>query len=150
MKRLIGLLVFGVTLAGGQTPEVFPWWDRPIVRNLDLSPEQQRQIRETVRECRDRLIELRANVQKAEAGLQDQMNEDRVDETKANEAVERVVATRGDLLRAVSRMTVRLRAVLTPEQWQRLRRRLAEQRQPLRRGPAGRGRFAPSPPEPDL
>ena len=41
-----------------QAPEAFPWWDRPIAQNLNLSPEQQKQIQATVREFRDRLIEL--------------------------------------------------------------------------------------------
>ncbi len=41
MKRLILLLVVAVAFAMAQAPEDFPWWDRPIAQNLNLSPEQQ-------------------------------------------------------------------------------------------------------------
>jgi Spy/CpxP family protein refolding chaperone len=154
MKRLIGLLIFTAAFAMAQAPDAFPWWDRPIAKNLNLSPEQQKQIQATVREYRDRLIELRANVQKAEARLQDEMNEDQVNEARANDAIEKVVAARSEMLRSVSQMSLKLRTVLTPEQWQRLRMRLAPQRQQLRqqlRGGMGAKRQpAPPPPSPDM
>ena len=84
-------------LAMAQAPETSAWWDRPIAKNLNLSPEQQKQIQATVREYRDRLIEQRANVQKAEASLQDEMNEDQVNEARASEAIEKLVAARSEM-----------------------------------------------------
>lgn len=129
MKKLVGLLVFCATLAWAQSPEMTAWWDSPVVQNLNLSRDQQIQIRTRVREYRDRLIERRAAVQKAEGNLQDVMNEDQVNEARAQEAIDRVVAARGDLLRSVSQMSLRLRLVLTPEQWQTLKARQAGQRQ---------------------
>jgi Spy/CpxP family protein refolding chaperone len=154
MKRLIGLLIFTAAFAMAQAPEAFPWWDRPIAQNLNLSPEQQQQIRATVREYRDRLIEQRANVQKAEARLQDEMNEDQVNEARANDAIEKLVAARSEISRTVSQMSLKLRVVLTPQQWQRLRGRIVqrgqEQLQQMRRGPGAlRKQPAPAPPGPD-
>ena len=133
MKKLVGLLVFCGTLAWAQSPEMTAWWDSPVVQNLNLSREQQTQIRTRVREYRDRLIEQRAAVQKAEGNRQDVMNEDQVNEGRAQEAIDRVVAARGDLLRSVSQMSLRLRLVLTPEQWQTLRARRAGQRQQVQK-----------------
>ena len=133
MKKLVGLLVFCATLAWAQSPEMTAWWDSPVVQNLNLSRDQQTQIRTRVREYRDRLIEQRAAVQKAEGNLQDVMNEDQVSEGRAQEAIDRVVAARGDLLRSVSQMSLRLRLVLTPEQWQTLKARQAGQRQQLQK-----------------
>ena len=154
MKRLVGLLIVAAAFAMAQAPDDFPWWERPIAKNLNLSPEQQKQIRATVREYRDRLIELRANVQKAEARLQDEMNEDQVNEARASEAIEKLVAARSEMMRAVSQMSLKLRTVLTPQQWQRLRMRLSQQGQPLRqqmRGGMGPKRQpAPPPPGPDM
>ncbi len=152
MKRLIVLLVVTVAFAMAQAPENFPWWDRPIAQNLNLSPEQQKQIQATVREYRDRLIEQRANVQKAEARLQDEMNEDQVNEARANDAIEKLVAARSEIARTFSQMSLKLRVVLTPQQWQKLRARIGqrgqEQRQQMRRGP-GAMRKQTAPPGPD-
>ncbi len=106
MKRLIGLMLLTVALACAQEPEMFAWWDRPIARNLNLSPEQEQQIRAAVREYRDRLIEQRAAVQIAEGNLRDLMNEDQVNEPKTREAIDKVVAARGELMRTVSQMTL--------------------------------------------
>jgi Spy/CpxP family protein refolding chaperone len=154
MKRLIVLLIVAVASAMAQGPEGFPWWERPIAKNLNLSPEQQKQIQATVREYRDRLIEQRAIVQKAEARLQDEMNEDQVSEARANDAIEKLVAARSEMARTVSQMSLKLRVVLTPQQWQRLRERIVQQgpqqRQQMRRGPgAMRKQPAPGPPGPD-
>ena len=69
------VMLFAVLLAGSllaQPPRgFFPWWDRPVAKDLNLTVPQMRQIRMTVREYRDKLIEYRAAVEKAEAGLQD-------------------------------------------------------------------------------
>ena len=90
MKKLLGLIVITAGWALAQGPGFFPWWDSPLVRDLNLSEDQRKQIRATVREYRDQLIEQRAELQKAEANLQDFMNEDQVDESKATEAIEKV------------------------------------------------------------
>jgi len=136
MKRLVFLFAIAAALCFGQALEDFAWWDSPIAQNLNLTPEQQQQIRATVREFRDRLIEQRAGVQKAEAGFMDFLNDDQVNEAKAKESVDKLVVARGDLMRSVSLMSLRLRAVLTPQQWQELQRRRAQQRP---QGPQGRG-----------
>lgn len=137
MKRLTFLFALAAALCFGQALENFAWWDSPIAQNLNLTPEQQKQIRGTVREFRDRMIEQRAGVEKAEAGFMDFLNEDQVNEARAKESVEKLVVARGDLMRSVSQMSLKLRAVLTPQQWQELQRRRGPQ------GPRGRGAFAP-------
>ncbi len=127
-----GLLLAAVlalpAVARAQGVGMIPWWDRPIAANLGLSDDQNRQIREVVRGSRDHLIELRAAVQKAEAGLRDDMNDEKVDPQKAEAAIDKVVAARAELMRAVSQMSLKLRMVLTLQQWQELERR--QQRMP--------------------
>jgi Spy/CpxP family protein refolding chaperone len=140
MKRFVFLFAVAAALCFGQALDDFAWWDSPIAQNLNLTPEQQKQIRGTVREFRDRLIEQRAGVQKAEAGFMDFLNDDQVNEAKAKEAIDKLVVARGDLMRSVSQMSLRLRAVLTPQQWQDVQRRRAQQRP---QGPQGRGALAP-------
>jgi len=156
MTRLALLCVFAAALAWGQAMDGFAWWDSPIVQNLNLNPDQQRQIRATVREFRDRMIEQRASVQKAEANLTDFMNEDQVNEAKGKDVIDKLVIARSDLMRSLSQMSLKLRTVLTPEQWQQLQRRRAglaaegrgalplAQRQQLQQRPRGRGAMAPA------
>jgi Spy/CpxP family protein refolding chaperone len=130
------LLLAMSTGARAQAPGMSVWWDRPVARDLGLSEEQSRKIRETVRESRDRLIQLRGAVQGAEAALRDEMSEEKVDPARAEAAIDRVVAARGELMRAVSRMSLKLRIILTTAQWQELEKR--EGVTPLGRGVMGR------------
>jgi Spy/CpxP family protein refolding chaperone len=122
-KLLVAMLVVLPALAEAQISGMYPWWDGPIARDLGLTEEQNRQIREVVKASRDHLIELRGTVQKAEAELRDEMNDERVDSGSAEAAIERVVAARSELMRAVSQMSLKLRMILTLSQWQELQRR---------------------------
>ncbi len=121
-----------------------PWWNSPLVQNLDLNEAQQKEIRTTVREYRGHLMDLREAVQRADSDLQMALDQTPLDQRKANEAIEHLATARGELTRTISQMTLRLRTILTNEQWQELQKRQAERRP----GPLGRGkngRFAPPP-----
>lgn len=121
LRTAVMLSTLGAAFA--QAPGMFPWWDSPIARNLGLSDQQQRQIRSTVEEARGALSRIRAEVHEADLELAAVMNEDTVDPLRADAAVERVVAARSELTRSVTQMGLRLRLLLTPEQWQELQRR---------------------------
>ncbi len=100
-----------------------PWWDSSVTRDLNLTDAQTKQIRTTVQEFRGRMFDLREAVNKAEGELQAAFNEDPVDQKKASDAIDRLVAARGDLMRATSQMDLKLRTVLTAQQWQELKNR---------------------------
>jgi Spy/CpxP family protein refolding chaperone len=124
MKKVICFTLLSVAAAFAQPPRgMFPWWESGLVRDLNLSEEQQKQIQSTVREYRDRMIDLRAAVQKAEAQVQDLMNEDKPDVRRSNEAIDKLVNARSELTRVFSQMGFRIRGVLTQEQWRELQRR---------------------------
>ena len=112
-------------------PELTAWWDQPIVHDLGLSDEQFRQIRATVAESRDRLIQLRGAVDSAEAILRDIMDTERIDTRSAEAAIEQVVATHAEMMRAVSLMSLKLRLILTTAQWQELQKRESQPPPPL-------------------
>jgi Spy/CpxP family protein refolding chaperone len=76
--------------------------------------------------------------------LVDEMSEDKVDTARANAAIDKVVSARGELMRAVSQMSLKLRQVLTISQWQELRRRGAQRIL----APGGRRQRAGAPPNP--
>lgn len=123
MRTLI-LLLLGAGVAAAQPPRgFFPWWDSPIVSELNLTEEQRKQVQETVQQFRTKLIDQRAAVAKAEDDAEEIFNDDNVDPKKANEAIERLIAARSDLTRTFVQMSLRLRLILTPEQWKELRRR---------------------------
>lgn len=100
-----------------------PWWDGALASDSNLTDGQRKQILQTRREFRSRMIDLRTAIDKAEADLAAAFNDDPVDPRKANEAIERLVTVRGDLFRATSQMELRMRSVLTAQQWQELQNR---------------------------
>src|SRR5579872_4594981 len=104
------------------------WWNSPIVQNMDLSETQRKDIRGTVRQYRGHLMDLREAVQRADGDLEIALNESPLDQRKANDAIDRLATARGELTRTLSQMTLRLRTILTNEQWQELQRRTAERR----------------------
>jgi Spy/CpxP family protein refolding chaperone len=94
-----------------------------VARDLNLTDAQNQQIRATVQEYRGRMSELREAVNTAEGALEAAFNEDPVDQRKANDAIDRLVGARGELTKAVSQMDLKLRTILTVQQWQELQQR---------------------------
>ena len=127
-----------------------PWWDSPVVQDLNLTEAQQTEIRATVKEYRDRVVDIRKAIESADRDLEAVFNnENPVDQRKASEAIERLAGARGDMTRALSQMSLKLRTVLSAEQWQELQRRQPGRLGPAlggRRGPGGRPNRAPSAP----
>ena len=123
MLRTAVLALILSASAFAQMPKGFyAWWSKPIVNTLDLSRAQKQQIRSTVLQYRPHLVEVRAEIAKAETDLETEFNRNPVDQAKANQAVERLIAARGDLTRTLSQMSLKLRTVLTEKQWQELQR----------------------------
>jgi len=125
MRRVLAVCVVlaGVSLFGQASKG--PWWNGQTIKELNLNADQMRQMRETVREYRPRLQELRASVQKAEQDLENVFNADTIDNQKANEAIDHLVAARSDLSRTLAQMGLKLRTVLTLQQWEEVQKRFA-------------------------
>src|SRR5713226_9142277 len=95
MKALrILLLALLATAALAQNRANFPWWNSPVTGDLGLTPAQNQKIRQIVRAYRNRLLDSRNNVQKAEGELEDLMNEGEVDSEAAKPVIERVSSAR--------------------------------------------------------
>jgi len=103
---------------------IYAWWSRPeLAKDLNLTPAQRQQIHATVQQYRPHLLNVRSEVERAEQELADQFNRNPVDPNKANEAIARLVDARSDLTRTLSELSLKLRLVLTDQQWQELQRR---------------------------
>ena len=157
-RYLLALILIALPALAQMPRGVFNWWDSPIAKDLNLTEDQNRQIRAIVKEYRIKLIDLRATTEKAEAEFEDVFNEESFDQRRANEALDRLVNARTELMRGFSQMSLRLRALLTPEQYRELlKRRPRNLQQQMKRGdpvqrrngrPPGQPAGQPPPPPP--
>ncbi|HUF16651.1 MAG TPA: periplasmic heavy metal sensor [Thermoanaerobaculia bacterium] len=117
------------------------WWNRPeIVRQLNLTPQQQTRLDNVFRRHADGLIDLRAEVQKRSIDLRSELDRQQLDREAIQQAAKRVGSARSDLFERELLLLVDMRAELTAEQWNRFRRVLnvregAARRQEQRRNP---------------
>ena len=125
-KYVLACLILAVPAAlsaQGARGGLFPWWDSPMVSGLDLTEAQRTEIRSVIQEYRGHIMEVRDAVQKAESDLDQVFNEDTVDQRRGTEAIDRLTKARAEMTKSVSELSLRMRAVLTTQQWQDLRQR---------------------------
>ena len=123
----------GVLLAQMQMPLGGVCRQEKTARDINLSEAQQKEIKKICKDSFKKVFDLREAWNKAESELQTAFDETPVDQMKSNVAIEHLTAARSDLFRATSQMDLKIRMVLTDEQWQELKKR-------ERRGPGGPGR----------
>ena len=154
---LLVVLLIAPVMAQGPMGS-FPWWEGQIASELNLTEAQRQQVDSIQREYRTKMIDGRATMEKAELTLEDAMNADPFDLRRATDAANKVADARNDLTRNLTQMSLRLRAVLTKEQWEKARARSPRPggprfdgrggRGPGDRGPNGRGPNRGGPPPP--
>lgn len=114
------------------------WWkDSEIVKKLELSEAQVGRIEQTFLEYRLRLIDLRADLEKQELGLQPLLDADRPDEAKVAAQIDLITTARGKLEKENALMLLAIRQGLSVEQWKRLQAFQQERGPGSRLGPAG-------------
>lgn len=124
------------------------WWDRPeMVKRLEITPEQQKQIEAVFQQSRPHLIDLRANLEKEEVQMGDFMRGPQLDDAKILPAIDRIAQARAELEKANARLMLAVRHALTPEQWRKLN---DDDLRPRREGPPPAERRGPprDPPPP--
>lgn len=127
LRCLLSVLLAAVALpALAQNTTSLPWWTSPVITDIGLSHEQTQRIRQIVRSYRDRLFDARNSARKAEADLQDMMNDSTVSLAQARPAIDRLATARANTTRLFTAMSIEIRAVLTPTQWRELVRRWDE------------------------
>ncbi len=123
LRSLVLALLLSASLLAQMPNSLYPWWgNKPVVKQLDLTPAQVREIRAAVTEAQPHLLEVRAKVLRAEQNLEDQFNSDPVDQGKASQALEQLIAARIDLTRSLTELSLKLRVLLTMQQWRELQR----------------------------
>lgn len=110
------------------------WWNsQQIIDRLKLSDDQRKAFDQILLDHREKLIDLRANVEKAELELEPLVRDDQPNESAILAQIDKVAQARAELEKANARYLLALRSKLTPDQWKAV--------QELRRnhGPQGRG-----------
>lgn len=94
------------------------WWNNPrVIERLKLTDEQRKEFDNILLQHREKLIDLRANVEKAELQMEPLVRADQPDEAKILAQIDQVAQARAELEKANARYLLALRSKLTPEQW---------------------------------
>jgi protein CpxP len=97
------------------------WWNNPrIVERLKLTDDQRKQFDQILLQHRETLIDLHANLAKAELALEPLVRDDQPNESAILAQIDKVAQARAELEKANARYLLALRSKLTPEQWKQV------------------------------
>jgi periplasmic protein CpxP/Spy len=97
------------------------FWNNPkIVEKLKLTDDQRKAMDGILQDHRMTLIDLRANVEKAEVEMQPLMRADEPNETAILAQIDKIAQARAELEKANARFLLAIRSKLTPEQWKQV------------------------------
>lgn len=121
------------------------WWNNPrMIDRLKITDDQRKAMDEILYQHREKLIDLQANLQRAELAMEPLMSADQPDRAAISAQIDKIVASRADLEKANSLFLLDIRLKLTPDQWKQLKdmrmmdRRGMDRRGAMdRRGPGG-------------
>jgi periplasmic protein CpxP/Spy len=107
--------------AFGPAGDLKGWWNNPsMIERLKLTDDQRKAMDGIMLQHREKLIDLRANLEKAELAMQPLMGADTPNDSAIIAQIDKVVQARGDLERANARFLLAIRDKLTPDQWKQL------------------------------
>jgi len=120
------------------------WWNNPkLVERLKLTDEQRKAMDDIMQQHREKLIDLRAGVEKAEVEMEPLMRDDQPNEGKILAQIDKVAQARAELEKGNARFLLAIRGKLTPDQWKRLQADRAKGADHRGWGEDGRGRGGP-------
>jgi periplasmic protein CpxP/Spy len=97
------------------------FWNNPkIVDKLKLTDDQRKAMDGILQDHKMTLIDLRANLEKAEVEMQPLMRADQPNESAILAQIDRIAQARAELEKANARFLLAIRSKLTPEQWKQV------------------------------
>lgn len=137
MRRL-AIAAFALLICGSAFAQLPPgkWWRRPeIVQSLNLNDEQQDRLEAIFRASAVDLIDLKAEVDKANIALRGELDRPQLDRVAIHRIAAHLSDARGRLFDRELMMLVEMRGVLTDPQWNRMRNELdrLQQQRPAQR-----------------
>jgi hypothetical protein len=140
MRRLAiaAIALFTVSSAFAQPLPPGKWWRRPeIIQTLALSDEQQDRLETIFRASAAELIDLKADIDKANIALRGELDRPQLDRVAIHRIATHLSEARGRLFDRELMMLIEMRGVLTDPQWNRMRNELNQierrQQQPVPR-----------------
>jgi periplasmic protein CpxP/Spy len=134
------------------------WWNNPtVVEKLKLTDDQRKAMDAIYLQHREKLIDLRANLEKSELKMEPLMSADQPNESAILAQIDEVAQTRAELEKANARFLLALRSKLTPDQWKQVQEFRASHEGmhrnwrpggPRPGGPDGDNQAPPPPPAP--
>ena len=119
------------------------WWNNPaIVEKLKLSDDQRKAMDGILLEHREKLVDLRGSLEKAELEMEPLMRDDQPNEAKILAQIDKVAQARAELEKANARFLLAIRGKLTADQWKQVqdfRKNGGMERRGMRMGGDGRG-----------
>jgi periplasmic protein CpxP/Spy len=109
------------------------WWnDQDVIDRLKLTDDQRKAMDQILLDHREKLIDLRGDVEKSELALEPLINADQPNESAILAQIDKVAQARAELEKANARFLLGLRAKLTPDQWKQLQAMHGEHRDVMR------------------
>lgn len=124
MKRVfvIAALLIAASLLEAQQLPPGKWWRRQeVVRQLELTSDQQSKLDEVFRKASDDLIDAKANVEKLQISLRGELDRTQLRRAELQRIAAQLTQARGKLFEHELMMLADMRGVLNEEQWTRLR-----------------------------
>lgn len=142
MKTLI-LLFLSFKLFAFQEfnlPEGKWWRNEDVIRELQLTEDQQKQLEKIFYNHLEKAIDLRAKVEKEELKLKELLDQKTIVEKEVLSQVESLLDARKEIEKIRAELFLKVRMLLTYEQWQKVKKRfqkkvkrLKEEREKFRR-----------------
>ena len=125
MHRRNALAFALLLIAGSALAQPIPqgkWWRRPeVAQALALTDDQQDKLESIFRAAAPDLIDLKAEVDKADIALRGELDRPALDRNAIHRIASRLMEARGKLFDRELMMLVEMRGVLNEQQWNRLR-----------------------------
>jgi len=123
-RRILFAVALLACAALAQAQQLPPgkWWRRPeIIRELQLTAEQQERIDEVFRAAANELIDAKADVDKLQIAIRGELDRTQLRKSELQKLAAQLSAARGRLFERELMMLVEMRGVLSGEQWTRIR-----------------------------
>ena len=112
------------------------WWNNPrMIEQLKLTDDQRKAMDQILYDHRAKLIDLQANLERAELDMEPLMSADQPDQKAMEAQIDKIVAARADLERANALFLLDIRMKLTLDQWKQLKDMRADRMREERHGP---------------
>lgn len=98
------------------------WWNNPkIGQAIGLTDDEKKKMDDIYQQHKLNLIDLKANLEKAEVEMGPMIEADQPNETQVLAQIDKVAQARAELEKADARMLFDVRKTLTADQWQKLK-----------------------------